>query len=43
MRERDEKKRLEEVALRRVQMMLTDEAAKEARLQAERDNHRFKP
>lgn len=26
---------------RRIQMILTDEAAKEARLQAERDNHRF--
>ena len=41
MRERDEKKRLEEVAQRRVQMILTDEAAKEARLQNERDNQRW--
>jgi hypothetical protein len=41
MRDRDERKRLEEVEQRRVQMILTDEAAKEARIQAERDNHRF--
>jgi len=41
MRERDEVKRLEEVEQRRVQMILTDEAAKEARIQAERDNQRF--
>jgi hypothetical protein len=41
MRDRDELKRLEEVEQRRVQMMLTDEAAKEARIQAERDNQRF--
>lgn len=41
MRERDELKRLEEVEQRRIQMILTDEAAKEARIQAERDNHRF--
>jgi hypothetical protein len=34
MRDRDERKRLEEVEQRRVQMILTDEAAKEARIQA---------
>ena len=40
MRERDENKRLEEVETRRVQMLLTEENAKEARIQNERDNHR---
>jgi hypothetical protein len=41
MRERDERKRLEDVEQRRIQMLLTDEAAKEARIQNEIDNHRF--
>ena len=41
MRERDERKRLEEVEQRRVQMLLTQENALEARIQNERDNHRF--
>lgn len=41
MRERDERKRLEDVEQRRIQMLLTDEAAKEAKIQNEMDNHRF--
>eukprot|EP00283_Hemiselmis_rufescens_P018177 CAMPEP_0173441814 /NCGR_PEP_ID=MMETSP1357-20121228/24157_1 /TAXON_ID=77926 /ORGANISM="Hemiselmis rufescens, Strain PCC563" /LENGTH=795 /DNA_ID=CAMNT_0014407417 /DNA_START=119 /DNA_END=2502 /DNA_ORIENTATION=+ len=41
MRELDERKRLEGVEQRRIQMLLTDENAKEARIQNERDNHRF--
>ncbi len=41
MRERDERKRLEEVERRRVQMLLTDENAKEARVQNRMDNQRL--